>query len=49
MFYIQLRHDHFNERFDIIFFRDVFRDDPFRDPDIFIFTIVVEGSDDIKV
>ena len=49
MFCIHLRHKHFNERFEIIFFHDVFRDDPFRDPKIFIFNFVVEGSDEINV
>ena len=37
-----------NERFEIIFFHYVFRDDPFRYTNIFIFTFVVEGSDEIK-
>ena len=38
-----------NERFENIFFYNVFRDFPFRDPNIFIVAFVVEGSDEIKV
>ena len=38
-----------DEMFDIIFFRDVFRDEPLRDPNIFIVTFDFEGGDEIKV
>ena len=38
-----------DERFEIIFLHDVLRDDPHRDPNIFIVTFDFEGGDDIKV
>ena len=38
-----------DERSEIIFFCDVFRDDPIRDPNISIVAFVVEGGDEIKV
>ena len=37
-----------DERFEIIFLHDVFRDDPLRDPNIFVVNVVVEGDDKIK-
>ena len=37
-----------DERFEIIFFHDVFRDDPLRDPNIPVVIFAVEGSDEIK-
>ena len=38
----------FHERFEIIFFHGVFRGDPLRDPSILVFTLAIEGGDEIK-